>query len=266
MTNTNFLQLKKVFINYTKKFYSKNSEIQQNIILKEEHTLRVLNNAEIICDFLDCSNNLKFLAKVAALFHDIGRFEQFSRYNTFDDSISENHAKLSVKILEEQNILSELSKEESKLILDSIIVHNMFKVPKYYSKDTLLLSKILRDADKLDILKVVTDYYEVMDKDKNPAIEHNLPDTKQYSKFIVQDILNNKNSQNKYAKTCNDMRLMKLTWIFDINFPITLKLISERKYIEKTMKVLPKNEDMEKIYEHLIMYIKECKCRSANKI
>lgn len=257
MTDTDFLKLKNIFLNYTKNFYSKNPAVHQNIILKEEHTLRVFNNAAIICDSLDCSDNLKLLAKVSALFHDIGRFEQFTRYNTFDDSISENHAKLSTKILKEENFLSILSNSEREIIIDSIIVHNMFKIPNHYSKDTLLLSKIVRDADKLDILKVVTDYYAVMDKEKNPAIEHNLPPTNQYSKFIVQDILNNRNSENKYMKTCNDIRLMKLTWLFDINFPITLKLISERKYIEKTMNVLPKNEDMKKIYSHLLMYTKK---------
>lgn len=35
------------------------------------------------------------------LFHDVGRFYQFTVYRTFNDALSENHAKLGLKVIKD---------------------------------------------------------------------------------------------------------------------------------------------------------------------
>lgn len=255
MNKDNLNHLKSCFNNYVKSFYDKNPLIQKNIVLKEKHTKRVCDNALLISNSLDLKDNNKYLAEAIALLHDIGRFEQFKKYKTFDDRISENHALLGVKVIQSLNLLEFLSLEDQTVILKAVEHHNMYKLPSNLTKDVILHSNIIRDSDKLDILKVVTDYYSQLATNPNPAIEHNLPDTDEYSKYIIYDIFNNRCSSNKSLKTCNDMRLIKLTWIFDINFPITMKLIKERRYIEKSLEVLPKNQEMQKVYDYLMDYI-----------
>ncbi|SMC21428.1 HDIG domain-containing protein [Clostridium acidisoli DSM 12555] len=245
------------FDKYVKTFLDKDTFINENIKLKEEHTKRVCDNANMISRDIKINEHDKNIAEIAALFHDIGRFEQFKKYKTFNDKISENHALLGIKVLKQEKVLSNLKEEDQKCIFKAIENHNLFKLEKDLDEKSSLFSKIIRDADKLDIYKVVTDYYKEPEDKKNTAIEHDLPNTKGYSSEFMVDIMNGKNSSNKYIKNRNDMRLIKLTWIFDINYNISLKQIINKKYIEKTFEVLPRTEEMDKMKEILFKYINE---------
>ena len=60
-------------------------------MLKEKHSLRVCNEILNIGKNHNLTDNNLRLAEAMALFHDIGRFEQYTRYQTFVDKKSENH-------------------------------------------------------------------------------------------------------------------------------------------------------------------------------
>ncbi|MDD3224978.1 MAG: hypothetical protein PHX70_09830, partial [Clostridium sp.] len=115
--------------------------------------------------------------------------------------------------------------------------------------------KIIRDADKIDIFKVVTDYYKLPESQKNPAVELNLKDTPGFSMGIIEDIYNFKNSSNVYIKNRNDIRLIKISWLFDINFNVSLKAIFERGYIEESFNALPQTEELIAIKEKVMKHI-----------
>lgn len=72
---------------------------------------------------------------------------------------------------------------------------------------------------------------------------------------IVYDILNNRNTGPGSFKTLNNIKLLRLSWIFDINFKLSMKLIKENKYVEHTIKVLPDDNRIQKIKTHLLNYI-----------
>ncbi len=244
------------FNNYVKSFYSNDEYVQQNIKLKEEHTKRVCFNAMMICKDINLSEEDENIVELAALLHDIGRFEQFKVYRTFNDKVSENHALLGIKIIKDEGVLEKLDLKVQNYIFRVIKHHNMFKIPDDAGDEkTILFSKIIRDSDKLDIYKVVTDYYKEAGDKKNTAIEHELPNTDGYSKELIDDILNSKNSSHEYIRNRNDIRLIKLSWIFDINFNISLKYIVEKGYIEKTLDCIPRNEEMSNIKISLYKYI-----------
>lgn len=255
MNISDFQSFERFFTDYVKDFYSYNEECQRNIILKKEHTERVCSDIEIIASSLNLADDFILWAKTTALFHDIGRFYQLKTYNTFDDSISVNHAELSADILESTGMLDKLPQDEKGSILKAVRYHNRYKIPMDENNNCILLTKLIRDADKLDIYKVLTQYYAEMNKNPNPAVEHNLPNTGTYSQIILDDILNLRNSNNKHMKTRYDMRLLCLTWIFDVNFSTTLKLIKKRDYIEKVLKALPENDDINRVHTTLNKYI-----------
>jgi len=243
------------FESYVERFNSQDAVIQKNIDLKIDHTYRVLSHITAIGEHLNFDAQELLIAKTIALFHDIGRFYQFSHYKTFNDFASENHAKLSIKILEEENILATIPTQDKALILKAIGYHNVYKLPIKESKTSLMFSQLIRDADKLDIFKVLTDYYVDIEKSNNPALEHHLPDDGTYNPLIIEDLLNYRNSHQKLISTKYDQRLLTLTWIFDINYNISLQMIKEKQYIEKTMKVLPNNKDMLQVEAALNQYI-----------
>ncbi|TFG88471.1 MAG: HD domain-containing protein [Candidatus Atribacteria bacterium] len=233
--------------------------MQENIKLKEDHSLRVCKEILQLGKALDLNKNALFLAETIALFHDIGRFEQFRTYGTFNDKVSENHATIGLKILEETNVLSRLTKTQRLIVCKAIGYHNIRKLPDSADEkpDCLFYSKLLRDADKLDIWRVVTTYYAQRHKHRNPALELELPDTPEYSLCFVEDILNNRVSNSHALKTYNDMKLLQLGWIFDINFTQTFLSIQQRQIIEKIITTLPDTEDIRKIQNHLKEYLEK---------
>ncbi len=247
------------FRNYVKSYYSKDIKIQENIKLKEEHTLRVCENILLIGKALNLNKDKLYLGETIALFHDIGRFEQFKKYGTFNDGKSEDHAILGVRILKERDIFNCLSKEERSIIYKAIKYHNMREIPNNENPKCSFYSKLLRDADKLDILYVVTNYYEKRYSHPNQALELELPDIPKYSPRFIEDILNCRISDSRKLKTYNDMKLLQLGWIFDINFYPTFLEIQRKRYVEKIIKMLPKTEDIRKIRKHMKDYLKK-KC------
>ena len=69
------------------------------IALKTEHTLCVTSLCDRIARGLGLPARDVDLAWIAGLLHDIGRFEQVRRYDTFNDAQSVSHAALGVEVL-----------------------------------------------------------------------------------------------------------------------------------------------------------------------
>ncbi|NTW77091.1 MAG: HD domain-containing protein [Syntrophaceae bacterium] len=142
--------LQEWFSQYVKSFYCSDPTIQKALVLKEEHTLRVCKEILNIGRQLDLNQNNLRIAEVMALFHDIGRFEQFTRYQTFVDKKSENHGELGVKILQQATVLSVLERDTRELILKAILYHNRLSIPENENHICIFFSKLLRDADPAD--------------------------------------------------------------------------------------------------------------------
>ncbi|WMW25104.1 HD domain-containing protein [Methanolobus sediminis] len=255
MDEEKFNELKTWFYDYVSSFYTDDCFIQQNVKLKEEHSIRVCENASLIAISEKLDNDNYFLAKTIALLHDVGRFKQISKYRTFKDSESENHAVLGVKVMKAGNVLSKLPIDEQRLILLAIVNHNRFQIKGNLDERTLFHAKLIRDADKLDIYNVLLEHHYQKDEIPNPALELGLPDKTEYSPIIVKEIMENKIASVDLVKTCNDMNLTRLAWLFDLNFRETFRLVKERGFIDKLIATLPDNEEIRSLQTHLNEYI-----------
>ena len=198
------------FNSYVKKFYGEDSEINQNIELKEEHTLKVAKHAVNIAKSLSLTEKEVNTAELIGLFHDIGRFEQFRKYKTFRDYLSVNHATLGIKILEESNILKELDESRQKIIIKAISLHNTKELSDNLNEEEALFCKLIRDADKLDIFRVIMEYENERKNNPNPALD-NLPFTPGYNKELLEDIILNRKISNQALKNYNDRNLYELS-------------------------------------------------------
>lgn len=245
------------FADYLKSFQTGSPEYQQNIELKEAHTRRVCMEILEIGNSLGLNDEDLCLAEVMALFHDIGRFDQYARYGTFSDLKSEDHAMLGVTLLRKTGVLEVLDQSSAELILRAIGYHNKAFLPKEESEQCLFFARLLRDADKLDILRVVTDYYQRKTGDRNGAIELGLPDTPEISSEICEDLLAKRIVKTEYLKTLNDFKLLQMGWVFDVNFCRTFELIRERGYMEIIRNALPWSEKISEIYFTVRSYLKE---------
>ncbi|MBN2419481.1 MAG: HD domain-containing protein [Deltaproteobacteria bacterium] len=244
------------FTGYVKGYASDDSNAQENIDLKINHTFRVRS---IIVD-IGTSMHLKkdeiCIAEACALLHDIGRFEQYRRYGTFSDSKSENHAHLGVRIIREHDVLKNFPLEAKKIIIRSVGCHNMSFIPEKGNKKWILFLKLLRDADKIDILYVVTEYYKNSVRGSNRVLELHLPDTDTISEAIYEPLLNGKIALVKDLCSLNDFKLYQMGWVYDMYFSRTLQIVKEREYLEKLRDALPKSsEKADKIYQAIITFL-----------
>ncbi|MCK5099091.1 MAG: HD domain-containing protein [Desulfobacteraceae bacterium] len=155
MNNGQVVSFKGWFKEYVSSFYGDNPGQNQIYKLKKDHTLRVCKNILTLGRSIHLSEDELNLVEIAALFHDIGRFTQYQTYGTFNDKNSANHAKIGLQQLSFHNIMNSLPLDEKRFILTPIAWHNAFKLPHIKDEKIFLFIKLLRDADKLDIWKVV---------------------------------------------------------------------------------------------------------------
>lgn len=124
--------------------------------LKYEHSLRVAGNCGRLAQALGLGAREATLARVAGLLHDIGRFEQLRDYGTFDDALSGDHGLLGREALANTGFLEPFATPEQLAVLAAVAAHNR-RSPDETFPDPLSreLAHLVRDADKLDRLRIV---------------------------------------------------------------------------------------------------------------
>ena len=256
MTNKDLQKFKQWFAAYIAPFYGEDDYVNANLQMKEAHTHRVRRETRYITDALNLDENDARIAETVALLHDVGRFEQFTRYKTYADHRSENHSLLALKILQANNVLEDLDPSESRAIGSAIEFHGVKQIPESLDDRSSLLTKIIRDADKLDIYYTnIKRYKEYLADPDNFKLEIEYSDEPHCSPQIVNSILNAELVNYYDLKTLNDMRLMQLGWVYDINFSATFDRIKEKGYFEQLIALLPDDQTTEKIARHIMTYV-----------
>ncbi len=222
-------------------------DVVKNVRLKKDHSERVVQEILLIAEGLGLDEKARRLAAVMALFHDIGRFEQYARYRTFVDNKSENHAALGVKILRQHQVLDCLPASVADLVCRVISYHNRAALPEDETGECLFYARLLRDADKLDIWRVVIDHYQRHNREDNPAIALGLPDTPGMSDRVCGDVVNGKIVDARHIKNLNDFKLLQIGWVFDINFTPALQQVRDRGYVESICRTLPPSDRLAQI-------------------
>jgi len=254
-------EIEKWFSEYVGKFSCDNAHIMKNIELKEEHSMKVRCVIRELAIELGLTEADVELAETIGLLHDIGRFEQFKRYGTYYDPISVDHAQLGLDILGKEGILSMFEPRDRSIVSDSIGHHNKASLPESMEIDHLFFCRLLRDADKIDILGIVTSHYE--NGDDNPSLVLQLPETPGISENVYEDIANERIVDQKNMKNVNDFKVLQMSWAFDFNFGPSMRMALKRKYFEKLRDSLPNDVKTGRIYDivnaHIIKKLEEQK-------
>ncbi len=249
-------RLKIWFDNYVCGFYGENEFVNANIRLKEQHTQRTCEEMLYLGDQLGLSDNQMRVAEVIALLHDIGRFEQFVKYRTYHDPRSVDHCLLGLEVLGRMKVLEGLDSKERQLIERAIEYHGSMELPDGLDGECLLFSKLIRDADKLDVFFVMEDNYrQYRENPEQFKLEVELPDEPEYSVEVVEQLLAGQRIDYSTLRTWNDMKLCLLGWVYDVNFPQALRRIKERGFLGNIFDFLPDNEDIEKVRKKIFDYV-----------
>ncbi|MDQ7092341.1 HD domain-containing protein [Desulfosporosinus sp. PR] len=231
---------------YSRSFLSGDTQVDTNIQFKIDHTYRVWDNSLDLAAFLNLNANNTRIAEAIGLLHDVGRFEQFTRYGTYRDDISEDHAELGLQVLADNRILDGLVDVEKNIIESAIKYHNKYALPQEISGDCLMFCKLIRDADKLDIFEQLA----------NETAE-GVPDKAECSREVAEVILAGKVVPFTMLRTSSDFKLMRMSWVLDVNYDLTLEKIVKLRFMEQTISKLELKGDIRKVYSYLKNYIEE---------
>lgn len=257
ITKGQFQGLRAWFDEYVDAFKTDSSVEQLNIELKHQHILRVMQEITDIGRSCQLNGAELRLVEVMAMFHDIGRFRQYQVYKTFSDKRSEDHAFLGIKVLEEQHVLDKLDSYDAMLIKTAIENHNKKKIHHSIIGEALFYSKLLRDADKVDILNVLTGYYKNDQPEENKALQLDLPDIPQISPQNIRDLMDGHILNMENLNTLNDFKLLQIGWIYDINFQRSYEIIKERKYLDIIFDTLPGEPAIDELRHATAAYLEE---------
>lgn len=197
---------------------------------KIDHTFGVVKLSEYIAKQLGLSDEDIELAKIIALLHDIGRFEQAKVYDNFDDYVTMDHGNYGVEILTQNGYIRKFieTDEYDRIILTAIKTHNKYRIEDNLSEEELLHSKIIRDADKLDNYRIaaITDVMSLATNTKEETLI-----TQEISDEVFSDVLNCKSVARIHMRNGLDRWISYIGYLFDFNFDLCLEYVKEKDYI-----------------------------------
>lgn len=227
---------------YMKSFYNQNEDIQKMMVIKESHTLCVQAICRELATHLCLPPQEVMLAEISGLLHDIGRFRQFTVYRTFDDARSVDHAELGLSVIEDEKLLHDLPEQEKNAVIFAIRNHNKKEISPTHDRRLLLLARLLRDADKLDIYRVLSPFLTASDGSGVSA------------DFLKKFAAGEQVDYNE-IRTLDDRKLVRLMWVYDINFSWTLQRVAAKGYIEEIISCLPPDravaEGVQRLQEYM---------------
>ncbi len=239
-------------IQYVKKQETENFRAPRKL----DHILRVSKISKDLATQLKLTEEQIQLAELIGLLHDIGRFQQYQLFHTsissivLDTTTQFNHGEAGVEILKKDNYIRKYIQENQydKIIFTAIYEHNRYQITEGLTKEEELFSKIIRDADKLDLFYEAISIYWQQPEDIQEIEKGTL------SPKMLEDFYQHKLADNRNRISRTDQILRFASFLFDINFPCTLKRIKENNYITRMIDrfhyELPETrQEMEKVKE-----------------
>lgn len=231
-------RLTKQFDEYVSNYDTRVKEIK----LKYYHSYKVMDLMRELADMLNLNEEEAKLAQVIGLLHDIGRFEQFREYNTFNDNKSEDHADESVVYLFDKGHIRDFISENKYDNIIKVAIKNHNK--KYIAEDVkdekeLFFAKMIRDCDKIDLYR---DY----------AVNHELVFNAEDIREEILDEFNKNGIIDVSAKkTKSEVVIVVLGFLFDINFDESFDLLVETDNFDLYLGSIDVHENSEKLWRKL---------------
>jgi hypothetical protein len=233
------------FDSYVEPFLATDEEGVKNIQLKIEHTRKVCAAMTLLSDGEGLSEHESRIAVAIALLHDVGRFPQYRRWRTFLDSASDNHARLAIDVIRDEHILAEIDPAERLLIEEAVRFHNLLEPPARIQSPTRLYIDLIRDADKLDIWRVFVELLAQPPKERASAATLGLEDLPGTVSGECVAALNSGSIVRRETISCvNDFTLLQISWVYDLTYATSRKMLLERGYIPALASSLPDRADI----------------------
>lgn len=247
----NYTLAREIFESYLDDYDRTDDKVRLKIV----HTYGVVGQAADITRRMRLSEEDRSLAKLIALLHDLGRFEQLKRFNSFEPDTMD-HAAYGVQVLFGEGMIRKFVEDPTwdPIIRTAIAKHSDYSLTGVSDGRTLLHAKIIRDADKLDNCRVkLADATETF----LGASEEEIG-SQEISPDIYDAIFRNQCILSADRVTAMDYWVSYIAYFFDINFRESMDIIIENDYISRIIHRIPySNPKTAKQMKEIEMYVKQ---------
>lgn len=227
-------ELVRAYDEYVATYRDDGGRLPEMMQLKRQHTDAVVGNATLVADGEGFDARQREVAVAAALLHDTGRYEQLRVYNTFKDSDSVDHAVFSHDIVRAKGWLEAFVDEpaERAAILAAVLYHNRRELPEGLDALTLAAARAVRDADKLDIFRVLEDRVRHTDWKRDTRAFWNLALYDAPNPEVVAAIEARRPVDYQNIRSLADFVLIQVGWMISgLYYPVSRRLASERGHL-----------------------------------
>lgn len=256
------------FRSYTSLYDPSNGKVA----LKIEHTYRVADLCHRIAESLELPEHDRDIAWLLGMLHDIGRFEQVKRFDSFIDAETVDHAKFGADILfgpapgsdrlndEEKEAGPQiehfvdglLTHPERALIELAIRVHNDFRIPEDLTERERIFCNILRDADKVDIFRVNNEF--PMEVIYNCSSEElNLHPV---APGVMQAVEEMHCVLRSLKESPIDNIVSHICLAFELVYPLSLQITMEQGYLDRLLNLEPEHPVAKEQFAYIRAQIK----------
>jgi len=205
----------------------------ESIVSKINHSKRVCNKSLYLGRKLNLDAENMYLAGTIGLIHDVARFEQWTRFKTYKDSQKFNHSYMS------NHVLFNVDRSVKGRLIDFFEIpvkyHDIvrFAICNHGNKEisplcnnlrgtnngntAMFHAKLIRDADKLDLLNNFSHVVLLMKKGFNEQ-RSTLQRTEGASSAVLQEFNNHRLVDRTNVVTILDYALMQTAFGYDFNF------------------------------------------------
>jgi hypothetical protein len=225
---------------------------QEYIDLKLAHSYRVWANVHQIALAEKITPEIVRLAEISALYHDVGRFPQYKKYRTFKDGLSENHGRLGLRVLRQTDLLRGLDRQEAKVVMQSVFLHNRAGLPPGLPRALGLVLMLVRDGDKLDIVQVIADHL-VDQGGGDSVLTMGLTDNpRQYSPKILDQVREGSLVNYEDMVWVNDFKLLLCSWAFALSFAFSRHIMGQQGAIEHLLDSMPHTQEISNLHRKIM--------------
>lgn len=232
------------YLAYASDYKPENKDL---VVSKLEHSLRVYELSKSFAEYSRFGEDEVELAGKIGLLHDIGKFEQIRKYGVLKPINDFDHGKCGAKMLFEDGLIEEYESNVDlyPLIKFAIENHNKYALPANSDEKILRFSKLLRDADKVDIM------YQMGPRGKTlEDIEEATISPEVLSAFDKKEVV-----KDEDIKNVADIIAKRFSFAFDLNYSASLKPF--RDHLKEYYGRVKHYKCFDEIYEKVIDYLNE---------
>lgn len=223
--------------------------------LKVAHSRRVAMDCRAIAEEMGWGAAELDGAEAMGLLHDVSRYQQVRDYGTFLDARSFDHGERAWSICREFEVFAGWPSELAAAVLHGIRFHNRRVLEEGATGSETRFLRLIRDADKLDILKVVNEVVRTRSYEQHPEVLLNIAIDGPISQDLINEIRAHRSASYAHVRSLSDMNLLRTTWVYDINYLPTLRRLRDRRLLVDIAGMLPADAEVQSLAREALCYV-----------